>query len=262
MPNNIDFLIKVVRHRGFAKEQSTTAFFSQYMAEILTSLNPPPLATLPAHSLFGTVCYLQSLRKEIRGSVWDGEGEFSNWRSGHRSVRRTLKLKDAQEVVEILADANTSGKYRLSPANQGSHHGAQSANMHKLCELRSIKVVQDTISDRNVHCKVLEGIIDVGGVLASGTSSVITNADGSVVVDVWLNGQVGDAPTHYQFSIQNPAEGSRSATVSSNPVLLSPMPGKIVKILVADGAEVKQGDAVIILEAMKMEHIVHAPTSG
>ena len=33
------------------------------------------------------------------------------------------------------------------------------------------------------------------------------------------------------------------------------MPGKVVKVLVQDGDAVKKGQALVILEAMKMEHV-------
>ncbi|NLT95242.1 MAG: sodium-extruding oxaloacetate decarboxylase subunit alpha [Clostridia bacterium] len=42
----------------------------------------------------------------------------------------------------------------------------------------------------------------------------------------------------------------------------APMPGKIFKILLAEGSPVKQGDKVLILEAMKMENEILAPADG
>jgi acetyl/propionyl-CoA carboxylase alpha subunit len=42
--------------------------------------------------------------------------------------------------------------------------------------------------------------------------------------------------------------------------LKAPMPGLIVEIKVKPGQEVKKGDAILILEAMKMENILKAPT--
>ncbi|MEW6542192.1 MAG: sodium-extruding oxaloacetate decarboxylase subunit alpha [Nitrospirota bacterium] len=42
----------------------------------------------------------------------------------------------------------------------------------------------------------------------------------------------------------------------------SPMPGRVVKVLVARGDRVKQGDPVLIIEAMKMESRVPAPIGG
>lgn len=42
----------------------------------------------------------------------------------------------------------------------------------------------------------------------------------------------------------------------------SPMAGNIFKVLVQPGQQVKQGEAVIILEAMKMENEIIAPEAG
>jgi biotin carboxyl carrier protein len=40
------------------------------------------------------------------------------------------------------------------------------------------------------------------------------------------------------------------------------MPGKIIRVLVAEGDEVAEGDVVCILEAMKMENELKAPRAG
>lgn len=42
----------------------------------------------------------------------------------------------------------------------------------------------------------------------------------------------------------------------------SPMPGRIIQVLVAPGADVKKGQALLVLEAMKMEHTIAAPRDG
>ena len=44
--------------------------------------------------------------------------------------------------------------------------------------------------------------------------------------------------------------------------LNAPMPGKVVEIKIKKGAKIKKGDTLIILEAMKMEHKVLAPSDG
>ncbi len=41
-----------------------------------------------------------------------------------------------------------------------------------------------------------------------------------------------------------------------------PMPGKIVAVKVAPGAEVAQGDVLVVLEAMKMQNEIPSPTAG
>ena len=38
--------------------------------------------------------------------------------------------------------------------------------------------------------------------------------------------------------------------------LLSPMPGRVVKVLVKQGQKIKIGEDLIILDAMKMENII------
>jgi len=45
-------------------------------------------------------------------------------------------------------------------------------------------------------------------------------------------------------------------------VLQAPMPGKIIDVMVEAGAEVKSGESVIILEAMKMQNEIVAPIDG
>ena len=44
--------------------------------------------------------------------------------------------------------------------------------------------------------------------------------------------------------------------------LAAPMPGKVIKVLTQPGARVVQGEALLILEAMKMEHTITAPAAG
>ncbi|MNF18105.1 2-oxoglutarate carboxylase large subunit [compost metagenome] len=40
------------------------------------------------------------------------------------------------------------------------------------------------------------------------------------------------------------------------------MPGLVLKVLVAENTEVKKGDNLLILEAMKMENILKSSTDG
>ncbi len=42
----------------------------------------------------------------------------------------------------------------------------------------------------------------------------------------------------------------------------APMPGMVLNILVEEGQTIKKGDALIVLEAMKMENILKSPTDG
>ena len=44
--------------------------------------------------------------------------------------------------------------------------------------------------------------------------------------------------------------------------LISPMPGRVRRILVSDGDTVARGQVLLVLEAMKMEHAIIAPRDG
>lgn len=44
--------------------------------------------------------------------------------------------------------------------------------------------------------------------------------------------------------------------------VVCPMPGKILKTNLSAGAEVKKGDVILVLEAMKMENEIVAPQDG
>jgi 3-methylcrotonyl-CoA carboxylase alpha subunit len=44
--------------------------------------------------------------------------------------------------------------------------------------------------------------------------------------------------------------------------LRAPMPGRVARVLTRTGAKVAKGDALMILEAMKMEHTITAPADG
>ncbi|MBP5653938.1 MAG: acetyl-CoA carboxylase biotin carboxyl carrier protein subunit [Clostridiales bacterium] len=55
-----------------------------------------------------------------------------------------------------------------------------------------------------------------------------------------------------------PAVAAAAGTTPVN----SPMPGTIIDVKVAVGQAVKEGELVVILEAMKMENEIYAPCAG
>lgn len=59
-----------------------------------------------------------------------------------------------------------------------------------------------------------------------------------------------------------PAPAAAAAPLAAGEAVKSPMPGNILKINVAQGQSVKEGDTLIVLEAMKMENDVVAPRDG
>jgi len=60
----------------------------------------------------------------------------------------------------------------------------------------------------------------------------------------------------------SPAPAAAAPTASSSNEVAAPMPGKVVQIFVKPGAQVKKGDNLAIIEAMKMENNIPSPLSG
>jgi len=58
------------------------------------------------------------------------------------------------------------------------------------------------------------------------------------------------------------AQAAQEAPVPAADSILAPMPGKVLEVFVSEGDRVNAGEAVIILEAMKMQNEIRAPKKG
>lgn len=56
--------------------------------------------------------------------------------------------------------------------------------------------------------------------------------------------------------------GMNSKASSKVNDIKAPMPGMVLKVLVTEGQEIKKGDSVLVLEAMKMENILKSAGDG
>ncbi len=71
------------------------------------------------------------------------------------------------------------------------------------------------------------------------------------------------APVSAPTAAPAPAPAAAPAPVAGGAGSIeAPMPGKVLKILVSQGAPVTAGQLVLILEAMKMENEIYAPAAG
>jgi biotin carboxyl carrier protein len=72
----------------------------------------------------------------------------------------------------------------------------------------------------------------------------------------------------YSFTVETPISLKRrryleeKGETSSSVSIEAPMPGKIIDILVEEGSEVKEGEPIIILEAMKMQNEIASHVNG
>jgi len=72
----------------------------------------------------------------------------------------------------------------------------------------------------------------------------------------------------YTFTVETPFSMERKSFLSksikgkSSEFLKAPMPGKIIDVPVREGTIVSKGEAVVILEAMKMQNEIQSPIAG
>lgn len=82
----------------------------------------------------------------------------------------------------------------------------------------------------------------------------------SYSVEVEEEGVVSSAPVAVSAPAPAPVAAPKAAVGGS--VVKSPMPGLVLKLNVTNGATVKKGDKIIVLEAMKMENDIVASADG
>jgi biotin carboxyl carrier protein len=77
---------------------------------------------------------------------------------------------------------------------------------------------------------------------------------------------IGVGQDYFGVTVRDPRSlraRRRSATAEDGiKKITAPMPGKVVRILVAAGAEVEAGQSVLVIEAMKMQNELKSPKKG
>jgi biotin carboxyl carrier protein len=116
-------------------------------------------------------------------------------------------------------------------------------------------------------------VVDGNSILVNGQPFVVGFEDDRVLVDgesydvILKDGQAvlgGIAHDLLVEGLEEERVGPKAgvATVAGEGAVTAIMPGKIIRVLVAEGDEVAEGDVVCILEAMKMENELKAPKAG
>jgi 3-methylcrotonyl-CoA carboxylase alpha subunit len=108
-----------------------------------------------------------------------------------------------------------------------------------------------------------EAVRLIGEATASGTIAVTLDAVRSVVtlfehaeeIAVALGGDL------WRLEIVDPLAPPESAHLAAGR-LTAPMPGRVVQLFVGAGEAVRRGQALLVIEAMKMEHTIAAPYDG
>ena len=98
-------------------------------------------------------------------------------------------------------------------------------------------------------------ILDDGRIMVHSRDGRSKIAHSAKVGDVWwvhIDGHI--------FCIEKTEAGS--ADGDSNGGMTAPMPGKILEVKVTNGQSVTAGELLLVMEAMKMEHRIVAPSDG
>ena len=70
------------------------------------------------------------------------------------------------------------------------------------------------------------------------------------------------APAAAQAAAAAPAAAPAAGATADGTTVTAPLPGNVLSIKVSQGAAVKEGDVLLLIEAMKMENEVAAPCDG
>ena len=98
---------------------------------------------------------------------------------------------------------------------------------------------------------------------AEGDNHMVADLDGVRVTATIV--REPEALTVFVFGACHRLEREQLASVEDEEpggLLVSPLPGSVAQVLVEEGQTVGKGQALMIVEAMKMEHTISAPHDG
>ena len=95
--------------------------------------------------------------------------------------------------------------------------------------------------------------------LKSYNTEVISFDKDAKTAQIKVNGTIYTIAAKDQYDILLDQLGLSSLNSAKVSEIKAPMPGLVLKLFVTEGSEVKKGDNLFILEAMKMENIIKSP---
>src|SRR5579859_1291364 len=221
--NNLAFLRRVLLHPAHVAGQLSTAFLDHHAGQLLAP------ATSPVQGISGieTAALVAALARQRTGSP------LRYWRNNfNRPVIERFSDGESEDTALI--------EVRLTPISPNRYaailiHGAHEAAV--ALDLREQAGIDITVA--------LDGHLLRATTLATGGGG-------------W-DVKVGD--DSYRLTWRSPLPEPELPAGSAGS-LAAPMPGQVLAVLVAQGQAVSAGDPLLILEAMKMEHTIRAPSDG
>lgn len=221
--HNAAFLAQVLAHPAFIRGELHTGFIEQHQQDLL-----------PASSDKTIFYLLAALILQYGKSTSAGNDGYSPWQS--LSHFRTAVPDSVSLSLVLEGDAKT---IQLTPHANGFNWQSDERNGHVLFAL------SDTSTTNNGK-KTATLVID-------NKQHSYTIDENSFGIDIFHQGR------HLNFI--RPTQGSSSSNTEKNNYN-APMNGRIVNVSVKTGDDVKKGDTLLVMEAMKMEHRIRAHCDG
>jgi biotin carboxyl carrier protein len=164
-------------------------------------------------------------------------------------ARRIKALNGTSVVVIFLTDpmnyeviVGAGGKpHRLELERDGAGW---------ICRLAGQRIAVDALIPRK----------DVLSLIVDGHSYEIKREQTATDLHLW----VGD--TRFQVELRDPRSlrsRRKMGEDTKGPIkILAPMPGRVVRLLVAENADIEAGAGVVVVEAMKMQNEIKSPKKG
>lgn len=224
LTTNVFFLRKVVTHPAFDAGDLDTGFIERFGKELV------PVAAEPgAGDLALAALAILAERAEEHRAAHDSD-PFSPWDStdGWRlndDGHEVIHLRQGEAETEVTVRYQRGGGLAVTAGGESLQ--------------ASYRLVRDG---------------ELVATLNGDRSGVSFHRKGNTLTLVHSGAAIA-------FEIVDPMEADLSDEGAGG-AITAPLPGKIIKLSTEKGAKVKKGDALMILEAMKMEHTIAAPTAG
>ena len=241
VPTNMDFLIQCSQHPVFGQQGAiNTGFLEKYGDEIRLKEPELPIeakavgALVVSHYLEGRIG--PSLHDTNLASPWSAHS--GSWRMGGEAsrARRTISMVDSEE--QMVCISNRDGSFEVEVDGSVLH-------------------IHGSIGDSGTMEVVLNGSKRIHA------TTVLREIDGVLQIRIWPNND--PAAYLWEMNFEHPLNATGtddSVQGTGDDVVKAPMPGKISRLQAAVGDTVTQGQVILVMEAMKMEHAITAPRDG
>ena len=141
--------------------------------------------------------------------------------------------------------------------------GAPRREVRKVLAQGQIIDVETIFSEGSVILKVAGQVHSLDSVSpADGCLTIVMDGKSCDILVYRAGSQFFADVSGHHVVLSEPEFSSTSAAGPAEGALKAPMPGRVLKLEVRQGDKVSAGDRLIVLEAMKMEHIMRAPIAG